>query len=220
MLEKLTKMNSRPVRSVSDEHFRSFGKVITDYDFSELLGYMESSTTIPEEGNVYVPSVEEMERTRVYEELKNHLYGGMEIQIGYCNGRNSTMNGFEYHRGCEVNIAVTDQALFLGHTWDMKNLTYNQEDAEIFYVKKGQAIQLHETTLHLSPCKVHENGFKTVVVLLRGTNTPLENMEQKTEEDRILLMKNKWIIAHKDRTPLISRGAYPGLKGENVYLNY
>lgn len=220
MLDNLKKLNDRPVYSVTDEQFKSYGKVITEYDFSELIGFMESSTKVPEEGNIYYPSIEEMESTRISEELKNHLYGGMDIQIGYCNGRNSTMNGFEYHRGSEVNIAVTDQAFFLGHTWDMNDLTYKQEEAEIFYAKKGEAILLHETTLHLSPCKVEENGFKTVVVLLRGTNTPLEERVVRNEEDRILLMKNKWIIAHKDRTPLISRGAFPGLKGENVYLKY
>ncbi len=37
----------------------------------------------------------------------------MPIQIGYCNGRNTTYNGFEYHKGSEINIAVTDFMLVL-----------------------------------------------------------------------------------------------------------
>lgn len=221
MLDQLKKLNDRPVYAITDEHFRSYGKVITEYDFSPLISYMETYTEIPETGNVYFPSIEEMEKTAVYQELRDNLYGGMDIQIGYCNGVNSTMNGFEYHRGCEVNIAVTDQAFFLGHTWDLQDNAYEENKAEIFYAKRGQAMVMYETTLHLSPCKVHENGFKTVVILLRGTNTPLNQpVTTKEKEDNILLMKNKWIIAHKDREPLISRGAYPGLKGENVKLHY
>ena len=221
MLERLKALNNRPVYSISDGQFRNYGKVVTKYDFSELISYMERQTEIPEDGNVYYPSVKEMEALKIYEELKNNLYGRMDIQIGYCNGRNSSINGLEYHRGCEVNIAVTDQAFFLGHIWDMINNTYYQKNAEIFYVKKGQAIIFYETTLHFSPCKVREEGFKTVVVLLRGTNLPLEEKTSyKEEEDKILFMKNKWLIVHENCLPLISRGAYAGLKGENVFLKY
>lgn len=221
MLKKLRNLNERPVYAIGDEQFKSYGKVLKGYDFSELIHYMETHTEIPEEGNVYFPSVTDMEEMDIYEEIRDNLYGGMDIQIGYCNGVNSTMNGFEYHRGCEVNIAVTDQAFFLGHTWDLQNNTYEQEKAEIFYAKKGQAMVMHETTLHLSPCKVEDTGFKTIVILLRGTNTPLEKtLQKRDEEDRLLLMKNKWILAHKDREPLMKRGAFPGLLGVNTELKY
>lgn len=145
----------------------------------------------------------------VYKELRDNLYGGMDIQIGYCNGVNSTMNGFEYHRGCEVNIAVTDQAFFMGRTWDLKENTYDEHKAQIFYAEKGQVLVMHETTLHLSPCKVNVSGFETIMVLLKGTNMELREPVNIKEEDRILLMKNKRIIAHKEREPFSSRWVYP-----------
>jgi hypothetical protein len=221
MLEKLIRVNDRPVYSIEDEHFKTYGRVLKGYDFSELIQYMEAHTEIPKEGNVYFPSIMEMEEMDIYKEIRDNLYGGMDIQIGYCNGVNSTMNGFEYHRGCEVNIAVTDQAFFLGHTWDLEGNCYKQEKAEIFFAKKGQAMVMHETTLHLSPCKVEDTGFKTIVILLRGTNTTLEKTVRKREEgDTLLLMKNKWILSHKDREPLMKRGAFPGLLGVNTELKY
>ena len=39
-------------------------------------------------------------------------------------------------------------------------------------------------------------------------------------EERLLLQRNKWVIAHPDREPLIKQGAYPGLLGENKELYY
>ena len=66
----------------------------------------------------------------------------------------------------------------------------------------------------------HE-GFRDVVVLPRGTNTPLEHKGEAAEaEAGLLLQKNKWVIAHPDREPLIKQGAHPGLLGENKELFY
>ena len=37
---------------------------------------------------IYVPSVDELEALDVAKELQNRAYGGLPIQIGYCNGHN------------------------------------------------------------------------------------------------------------------------------------
>lgn len=221
MLDRLNQKNEVRIFSVTDPEFASYGRIVTGYDFSELIRYMEQQTDIPENGNCYVPSIPEMEETDCFRQLQQSLYGGMEIQIGYCNGRNTTYNGFEYHKGSEINIAVTDFMLVLGHSWEIKNKTYRAEDANVFFVEKGTAIEMYQTTLHLSPCRVTDEGFKDIVVLPRGTNTPLtEKGEIKEEENELLLMKNKWVIAHPQREPLIRQGAYPGFIGENKELVY
>lgn len=221
MLEKLNSLNSIPVLDVNSDSFKSYGKVIKGYDFSELIEYMEKYTNIPGEGNVYYPSIKEMEEMIIYKKVQEGLYGGMEIQIGYCNGKNSTYNGFEYHKGSEINIAVSDFVLVLGHVWDIEDNNYNVDDAELFFVKKGTAIEMYQTTLHLSPCKVSDEGFKDIVILPKGTNTKLErNYGIDNKEEVLLLQKNKWVIAHKDREPLIKQGAYPGLIGENKKVFY
>lgn len=221
MLERLNKINNIPVLDVNDDSFKSYGRVVEGYDFSKLIEYMEENAEIPVSGNVYYPSIREMEEMDVFEKVQEGLYGGMEIQIGYCNGKNSTYNGFEYHKGSEINIAVSDFVLVLGHTWNIKDNTYNVNDAELFFVKKGTAIEMYQTTLHLSPCKVCDEGFKDIVILPRGTNTKLEKKYDVTnKEDILLLQKNKWVIAHKDREPLIKQGAYPGVIGENKKVFY
>ena len=223
MLKRLNEINDVRIFSVRDAEFSSYGKIIENYDFSRLVQYMEECTEIPENGNIYVASVPDMEKTGVAQEIQNLVYGEMPIEIGYCNGRNTTYNGFEYHKGSEINIAVTDFMLVLGHTWEIRENTYRVEDAKVFFVEKGTAIEMYQTTLHLSPCRVCEEGFKDIVILPRGTNTPLEHrdsQENETGEKRLLLQKNKWVIAHPEREPLIRQGAYPGLMGENKELLY
>ena len=50
----------------------------------------------------------------IYEPLQNKGYGGLPIQIGYCNGNNKKLNVVEYHRSSELDIAVDDLILLLG----------------------------------------------------------------------------------------------------------
>lgn len=221
MLERLNQVNDVTIRSVEDPEFASYGRIVTGYDFSPLLTYLEEKTEIPEAGNIYVASEPGLEAFPVMQALQNSFYGEMPIQIGYCNGRNTTYNGFEFHKGSEINVAATDFMLVLGHTWEIQNNTYRVEDAKVFFVKKGTAIEMYQTTLHLSPCRVTDEGFRDVVVLPRGTNTPLEHKGEAAEaEAGLLLQKNKWVIAHPDREPLIKQGAHPGLLGENKELFY
>lgn len=219
-LERLNLVNDVKVYSVRDEFFASYGKVI-DADFSELTSWLNKNTAIPESGNIYVPSVSEMEQMPIASQIKNELYGGMDIQIGYCNGRNTTYNGFEYHKGSEINVAATDFMLVLGHIWEIKDNTYKVEDARVFFVEEGTAIEMYQTTLHLSPCRTTDSGFRDVVVLPKGTNTPLaQKLTDPKGEARLLLQKNKWVIAHPNREPLIKQGAFAGLIGENKELYY
>ena len=226
MLERLNARNDVPIRAVSDPLFASYGRVIRGYDMSELITYMEADTGIPESGNIYVPSVKEMEDLPIKRQIEAALYGGMPVQIGYCNGRNTTCNGFEYHKGSEINIAVTSFMLVLAHTWQIRDNTIRTEDAEVFYVPKGTVIEMYQTTLHLSLCRVCDEGFKDIVILPKGTNTPLSEEEKKIRdqsedsESRLLLQKNKWVLAHPERKPLIDQGAHPGLIGENKELRY
>lgn len=221
MIEHLNKVNDVKIYSVFDKEFADYGSVIEGFDFSEWIAYMKEKTAVPSENNVYVPSDAHMEQGQLFEDVRDIFYGGMPIQTGYCNGKNSTYNGFEYHKCSEINVAVTDFMLVLGLKKQIKSNNFFVGDEKVFYVPAGTAIELHQTTLHLSPCKVNDDGFKAVVVLLKGTNTPLERKTvTENSESALLLQKNKWVIAHKDRAPLIKQGAYAGLIGENKELRY
>lgn len=203
------------IQNVADDAFRRYGKVLEGYDFTELLKEMKH-TPVPEDVT-YVPSVEEMEALPVAKELQNKGYGGLPIEIGYCNGHNKKLNGLEYHRSSEINVAVTDLVLLIGHQQDVeKDFTYDTSKVEAFLVPAGTAIEVYATTLHYAPCNVQDGGFQCVVVLPAGTNTDLTFETAKTGEDSLLTAKNKWLIAHEDAA---IEGAVNGLRGENITID-
>ena len=68
---------------------------------------------------VYVPSEADLEACQSAKQISDSLYGGMPVQIGYCNGNNYLLNAVEYHRDSEINIAVTDMILILGKEQDI-----------------------------------------------------------------------------------------------------
>lgn len=204
------------IQKVTDASFRKYGKVLEGYDFSELLKEMKH-TPVPEDV-VYVPGVEELEALPVAKDLQNKAFGGLPIQIGYCNGHNKKLNAVEYHRNSEINIAVgEDLVLLIGMQQDIEDdYTYDTSKIEAFLLPAGTAIEVYATTLHYAPCNVSENGFQCVVVLPKGTNTDLTFETAAAGEDSLMTAKNKWLIAHEDAQ---IAGAFNGLKGENITLD-
>jgi len=221
ILRHLNAVNGIEIKSVYDDAFKTYGKVIDFIDVSDMIEVMRH-TEIPEEGNVYVPSYELLEECHSFQMIRKHIYGGMPIQAGYCNGKNTTVNGFEYHKGSEINIAVDGFMLNLGHVWDMDQYHYEINKAEVFYVPEGTVIEMYQTTLHLSPCRIKDEGFRCPVILPLGTNMDFEGEIHCHEnaEDQILLKQNKWVAAHPERIQLTSQGAKPWAIGVNRELKY
>lgn len=203
------------IQKVTDPAFRKYGQVLEGYDFTGLIKEMKH-TPVPEDV-IYVPSVEELEALDIMKDLQNKGYGGLPVQIGYCNGHNKKLNAVEYHRNSEINVAVTDLVLLIGHQQDIEpDHTYDTSKIEAFLVPAGTGIEVYATTLHYAPCHVNEGGFQCVVVLPKGTNTDLTFPTEKTGEDSLMTAKNKWLIAHVDAK---IAGAFNGLKGENITID-
>ena len=203
------------IQKVTDPAFRKYGQVLEGYDFTGLIKEMKH-TPVPEDV-IYVPSVEELEALDIMKDLQNKGYGGLPVQIGYCNGHNKKLTAVEYHRNSEINVAVTDLVLLIGHQQDIEpDHTYDTSKIEAFLVPAGTGIEVYATTLHYAPCHVNEGGFQCVVVLPKGTNTDLTFPTEKTGEDSLMTAKNKWLIAHEDAK---IAGAFNGLKGENITID-
>lgn len=185
------------ILNVHDESFKKYGRVIKNYNFQSILNEMKN-IECPKEV-VYEASVKALENTEDIKVLSNEVYGGMPIQIGYCNGHNNKLNALEYHRDSEINIAATDLILLLGSKQDITDdFRYDSSKIEAFLVPEGTAIEVYATTLHYAPCNANENGFKCVVVLPKGTNTEIDFSLSKEGENALLFARNKWLIAHKD----------------------
>ena len=203
------------IQNVTDASFGKYGKVLEGYDFGALIREMKH-TPVPEDV-IYVPSAEELETLEVAKDLQNKGFGGLPIQIGYCNGHNKKLNAVEYHRNSEINVAVTDLVLLIGQQQDIEaDFTYDTSKIEAFLVSAGTGIEVYATTLHYAPCHVNEGGFQCVVVLPKGTNTELTFQTASAGEDSLMTAKNKWLIAHEDAK---IEGAFAGLKGENITID-
>jgi hypothetical protein len=203
------------LESVFDESFREFGQIVKGYDFSKLLKTLDGSTPMPDEGVVYVPSDPKLELIPVFKDLVKGYFGGMPIQLGYCNGHNTKLNGLEYHRDSEVNIAATDVVVLVGRQSDINpdDFTFDTSKTRAFFAPAGTAFEFYATTLHYAPCEAGPAGFKVGVVLPRGTNEKKPRRKARSEEDKLLAAANKWLIVHPEAA---RHGLYTGLVGENI----
>lgn len=203
-------------KQVTDQAFRKYGRVI-DLDLTDLKEKLKN-TPIPEDV-IYVASDKELEECQEYADIRDSIYGGMPIQIGYCNGNNYLLNAVEYHRDSEINVALTGAVLILGCLQDVEeDFTYDTGKMEVFEVPEGMAVELYGTTLHYAPCNLNKEGFQVAIILPKGTNTEKPKaVSGKRAEDKLMTAKNKWLIAHKE-SGLEAGGAFVGLKGANLEI--
>lgn len=212
------------VKSVFTHAFEKYGKVITGYDVSTLLEKLESSTKCPADSVIYTPGDDALEALPIKQALQTNCYGGMPIQIGYCNGNNTKLNCLEYHRGSELNIPANDVVLLVAPLQAVKNGKISTDLVEAFSAPRGTIVQLYETTLHFAPCngikdgKVNDDGFRVIIVLPKDTNTEKPTITNCDDEDKLLWAKNKWLIAHADSSEA-KNGAFVGLLGKNIDIS-
>ncbi len=206
------------ISSVESGKFRRYGKVVRSFNCTQLLGLL-SKTPLPQEGTVYVASDETLEKLSLFQEVENLEFGGIPIQIGYCNGINHKLNALEYHRSSEINVAADDLILLVGSEQDIDpdTLEYDTSKVEAFLVPAGTMVEIYATTLHYSPCSVKGHPFHDAIILPRGTNLPLRSPAEGHGEIRLLFAANKWLIAHPE-SGLGADGAFLGLKGKNIEI--
>ena len=203
--------------SVYDPVFQNYGQILTGYDTEELLTVLKNETPIPNEGGVvYVASEPKLEALPVFADLRDRAYGGMPIELGYCNGRNTRMNCLEYHRDSEINLGTQDFVLLLAKREELENGRLDSAKVRGFVVPKGVMVEVFATTLHFAPCMAKAGvGTQVLVVLPRGTNGARPEAAVGNEEDELLWACNKWLLAHADSKEA-GRGAKVRIDGENI----
>ncbi len=205
------------IRSVYDEQFAEYGRVLEGYEPDEVLRAMDA-VPMPEEGVKYEPAIESLERCKIFGDFMNRAYGGMPIQLGMCWGYNTKLNCMEYHRDSEVNLGAGEFILLLARRADIQHGILDTAAVKAFKVPAGIPVEIYATTLHYAPCHIDAaGGFRVLVVLPRGTNTDKPVFEAKCGEDTWMTARNKWLLAHED-TSEAKAGAYIGLKGKNINI--
>ena len=203
------------ILSVMDPSFQNYGAVLGGYDVKELLETLDKVTPLPD-GVEYVPEQAELMALPIAEELKNNAYGGMPIQIGWCNGHNTKLNCLEYHRDSELNVGTEDFILLLAKREDLEDGVLDTDKVVAYKCPAGVLVEVYATTLHYAPCSAKKGaGFKVIVVLPRGTNLDKPAITVRNAEDEILWASNKWLLAHADSAEA-AQGAKVLIKGVNT----
>lgn len=207
------------MNNINDPSFEKYGEVLSFSDSmkSEIINLAEGKFKIPSTGNIYIPEDEELEKTRIAEEIFTNIYGESDIQVGICYGNSTNLNSLEYHKCSEVIIAITDLVVFLGEANDIKDYKYDSSLAEAFFVPAGTIVELFPRILHFAPCKVLKEGFKSIVILTKETN---DNIEKKNVSSPLLFKKNKWILTHSDNDNMVKQGVFEGITGSNPKINF
>ena len=201
---------------ISDPAFASYGKILAGYDTQELLRTLEAATPLPQ-GVEYVPSQPELEALPLTSLLASNAYGGMPIQMGWCNGHNTKLNCLEYHRDSELNCGTEDFILLLARMDDIApDGTLDTGLVKAFRVPAGVLVEVYATTLHYAPCSAAKGaGFRVLVALPKGTNGPRPDIQVLNREDSMLWACNKWLLAHPESSEA-AQGAPAVLRGENI----
>ena len=183
----------------------------------ELAAAM-AETEIPEEGNCYKASVPALEAVPLMKRLRRTVYGEMEIQVGYCNGRGYKLNAMEYHKCSEINFSTTGLVLLLALPEQLDDGRLDSADVAGFYLPAGALVEIFPLVMHFAPCRISESGFNCLVVLEKGTNEVLPVVDTSASgEEKLLWMRNKWMTCHPD-SPQKEKGAFVGISGENIAL--
>ena len=203
------------IQSVYDKEFLTYGRVITGYDTAQLLETLEKATPLPE-GVDYVPSEPALEALPIKAQLAANEYGGMPIQLGWCNGHNTKLNCLEYHRDSEVNCGTTDFILLLAKLDDVEDGKLDTAKVKAFKCPAGVPVEVYGSTLHYAPCSGKAGqGFRVLVALPLGTNGPKPEITPVNDEDKLLWACNKWLLAHPESSEA-AQGAVAALEGVNI----
>ena len=217
--EELCKQNpTYTIKQISDPEFTKYGKIYTNYDVTDVMEYMDKNITIDKTSNIYVPSNAELEKIPSMQTIATDIFAGMPFEAGECTGQSSNFTAVEYHQGSELNVMLTDVVMVLGKRNILEeNGTFNaKEQGELFFVPRGTVVEFYSDTLHYSPIKVDNSGFKIIVMLPAGSNQPLpENFHSNNPR---IVKKNKFQVVHESRTDKIKQGAQIGVSGDLIEL--
>jgi hypothetical protein len=204
------------IYSVYDPEFKAYGQIVTGLEdtVQEILTAL--ATTPCPAGVDYVPFDPVLQELPAMTEVSEHCFGGMPVQMGWCNGHNTKLNCLEYHRDSEFNLGTEDFILLLARQEEIVDGILDTSKVKAFKAPAGVMIECYATTLHYAPCHADPaKGFRVLVALPWLTNTDRPVMDNKTPEDAILTARNKWLLAHPDSSEA-KGGAKVGLSGEYI----
>ena len=149
------------IYSVHDPEFIPYGRVITGLEdaVSEILPAL-AQIPLPE-GTGYVPTEPLLQDLPAADVMRDHCFGGMPVELGWCCGHNRNLNCLEYHRDSEFNLGTEEFILLLARQEEITDGFLDTAKVKAFLVPAGTLIEVYATTLHYAPCCT-ENTVKII----------------------------------------------------------
>lgn len=154
------------IYSVYDEAFRPYGRVAEGLA-DKVLMHALGQTPMPEESTMYVPQDPALQALPAAEIFRTHAFGGMPVQMGWCNGRNTKLNCLEYHRSSEFNLGTEDFILLVARQQEAVQGKLDTAYVAAFLVPAGVLVEIYATTLHYAPCHVDARAASVFWLLCR-----------------------------------------------------
>ena len=206
------------IYSVNDPEFKPYGRVVTGLEAAKAEILQALATTPLPEATDYVAEEPVLQGLPAMVEVSEHLFGGMPVQLGWCNGHNTRLNCLEYHRASEFNLGARDFILLLAKREQIVDGKLDTAQVKAFRAPAGTLVEVYATTLHYPPCMVDDGGFQVMVALPAGTNGPRPEAaaNMSAAGDSYCYWKaDKWVLCHAD-SPKAAEGGYVGLTGKNL----
>lgn len=221
--ERIRELNKElNIRLVTDPGFKRYGQVLDGYDFQEAMDFVNTLEMPPRHQDIYVQNSAELLGMRIAEKIKNEIYGGMDVDIGYALGIQDSFCGLlEYHRCDEFMVATKEPLiLFVGDQRDIVDNCYDLSLLEAFYLPVGLALDLYATSLHGYPCQSGAEGYRMLVALAQNTNNPIDfEIDRTLKETKLLANVNAFVLVQEESEIRAHYpDAFPGLLGASPVL--
>ena len=140
------------IYSVFDPEFHAYGQIVDGME-DTIAALLEALAKTPQgEAVAYVPEEPLLQNLPEMQEIADHCYGGMPVQLGWCNGHNTKLNCLEYHRDSEFNLGTENFILLLAKQSDIVDGVLDTAKVKAFWAPAGTLVEVYATTLHYAPC--------------------------------------------------------------------
>lgn len=202
---------------IDDPKFGLFGKAHWELDASAFTQAAQAAFR-GEMGEqvVYEPMVKALQDHPFVEQIKQTIYAGQAVQVGWAYGKNANLDFMETNGVTVTVIPVYNAVYFIGGKADVDTTTwlYPVEKAQAFYFPANSVTELQPDTLRSAPIRVSDEvGQLTIVVVPEGV--ALGTASAGEGFDQALAAANRWVLAFPDN----SFGFFAGLDGSNININ-
>jgi hypothetical protein len=198
---------------VDDAKFDPYGEARWELDATDFVQTMKGAFTgIMELQAVYEPEVQALEGLALIDQVRETVYGGQPVQVGWVYGNNGNLDFVEYN-GVPVTLITGDPALLylaFQEDFDSSNWTLETSQLKPFYTPANTVLVLNADTIRSAPLRVvNATGQLTAVIVPDGVG--VESATAGSGFDQALVAKDRWVFALPD----VIAGYYVGLSGRN-----